>query len=81
MGTGLGTGKGNMRRQAIKDEANKLALEFGGEAYDKAREAMREARRRRNIRLERYFAKVAMAIAERTGKQIGEDTATRYVSG
>lgn len=67
----------DMRRQAIKDEAEKLMQEFGAEAYAKAREAMREARRRRNGRLERYFAKVAVAIADRTGKEIGLDTATR----
>jgi hypothetical protein len=70
-----------MRRQAAKEEAERLCREFGGEAYDKAREAMREARRRRNVRLERYFAKVAVTIAGRTGRQIGEDTATRYLTG
>jgi tellurite resistance protein len=69
-----------MRQQAIKDEAERLVSEFGSDAYDKAREAMREARRRRNIRLERYFAKVAVAIAHRSGKQMGEDTASRYLS-
>jgi hypothetical protein len=69
-----------MRQQAIKDEASKLVSEFGDGAYEKAREAMREARWRRNLRLERYFAKVAVHIAGQTGKQIGQDTATRYHS-
>lgn len=69
-----------MRRQVITDKASKLVSEFGTGAYVKAREAMREARRRRNLRLERYFAQVAIAIARQTEKQIGEDKATRYVS-
>jgi hypothetical protein len=68
-----------MRRQAIKDEATQLMQEFGSGAYEKAREAMREARKRGHPRLERYFAKVAVAIADRTGKQVGVDTATRYL--
>jgi hypothetical protein len=69
-----------MRRQVVKDEAEKLRMEFGEGAYEKARAAMREARRRRNVRLERYFAKVAVEIAAVTKKKIGEDTATRYLS-
>jgi hypothetical protein len=69
-----------MRKQAIKEEAERLAVEFGDAAYGKAREAMREARRRKNVRLERYFAKVAVAIAGMEGREIGVDTATRYVS-
>jgi hypothetical protein len=72
-------GDWDMRQQAIKDEASKLVSEFDSGAYEKAREAMREARRRKNMRLERYFAKVAVTIASQTGKRIGEDTATRLV--
>jgi hypothetical protein len=68
-----------MRRQAIKGEAEKLFTEFGTGAYEKAREAMREARRCRNMWLERYFAKVAVAITQRAGKQVRADTATQYL--
>lgn len=56
-------------RKAIKDEADQLISEFGEGAYAKAREAKREARRRGNARLERYLAKVAVAIADRTGSR------------
>jgi hypothetical protein len=69
-----------MRQQAIKDQAHKPVSEFGSEAYDRAREAMREARRRRNLRLERYFAKVAVTVADLQGRRIGEDTGTRYIT-
>jgi hypothetical protein len=69
-----------MRRQAIKEEAAQLMREYGEDAYDRAREAMREARRRKHIQLERYFAKVAVKIAELEGRQVGEDTATRYTT-
>lgn len=69
------------RRQAIKDEAEDMMQEFGAKAYARAWEAMREARRRRNGRLERYFAKVAVEIFGQIGKKIGLDTGTRYLSG
>jgi hypothetical protein len=68
-----------MRRQAINNEAEKLLAQFAGTAYDKAREAMREARRRLDLRLGRYFAQVALRIAALTGKVVGLDTATRYL--
>jgi hypothetical protein len=53
-------------RKAIKDDAEKLIQTFGNDAHDKAREAMQDARRRRNARLERYLAKVALEIARRS---------------
>lgn len=68
-----------MRRRAINNEAEKLLTEFSGDAYDKAREAMKEARKRRNLRLERYFAQVALRIAVLTERAVGLDTATRYL--
>ena len=67
-------------RKAVKDEAARLTTDYGERAYETAREAMREARRRRNGRLETYFAKVALEVARRSGRVVGEDTATRYLS-
>jgi len=70
-----------MRRQAVKDEAERLIEEFGDQAYYKAREAMRLATRRKNARLASYFAAVAGEVAARTGREVGMDTATRYLEG
>lgn len=70
----------NMMKRDIKDEAERLVREHGAEAYGAAREAMREARRRKNGRLETYFAKVAVEVARLSGREVGVDTATRYVS-
>jgi hypothetical protein len=56
-----------MRVAAIRQEANKLIREFGSLAYDKALEAARAARRRRNVRLEKYLAKVAQEIERNAG--------------
>jgi hypothetical protein len=53
-------------RKTVKDEAEKLIQKFGDDAYAKAREATQDARRRRNARLERYFAKVALEIERRS---------------
>jgi hypothetical protein len=69
-----------MSRADIEVEATTLIKDHGEAAYDAARAAMREARNRGDGGLEKFFAKVAVAIAERTGRQIGEDTATRYLS-
>jgi F0F1-type ATP synthase membrane subunit b/b' len=53
-------------RKAVKNEAEKLIQTFGNDAYDKAREAMQDARRRRNARLERYLANVVQEIARQS---------------
>jgi CHASE3 domain sensor protein len=58
-------------RKVVKNEAEKLIQTFGNDAYDKAREAMQDARRRRNARLERYLAKVAQEIARRSAADSG----------
>jgi hypothetical protein len=58
-------------RKAVKNEAEKLIKTFGSDAYDKAREAMQDARRRRNARLERYHAKVALEI-ERQSRSVSD---------
>ena len=63
-----------MLAKAIKQEAEKLIRDHGQAAYDKACEAMRAARRRRNVRLEKYLAKVAQEIGRRTGGEGGVDT-------
>lgn len=68
-----------MKASAIREEAERLVLEFGTDAYDRAREAMREARRRKNARLERYFSKVSLEVARRAGREVGVDTTTRYL--
>jgi hypothetical protein len=53
-------------RKVVKDEADKLIQTFGNDAYDKARRAAEDAKRRRNARLERYLSKVATEIARRS---------------
>ncbi len=69
-----------MRSKAIQEEASRLLRDHGTDAYDKAREAMRVARQRKNARLETYFAKVAQQVARDSGREIGMDTATRYLN-
>jgi hypothetical protein len=44
-------------KKAIRDQAEKLIRDYGDNAYDKAYEAVRTARRHRNGRLERFFWK------------------------
>ena len=65
--------------RAIKDEADTLLRQFGPAAYPMAREAMREARRRKELRLARFYAKVSLEIARRAKREVGLDTATRYL--
>lgn len=68
-----------MRTKVIKEEAERLVREHGAEAYQTAREAMRLARQRKNRRLEGYFSKVALEVARLGKREIGVDTATRYL--
>ena len=53
-----------MQRKATKEEAAKLIAAFGDGAYAKAREAERDARRRRNDKLARFLDKVARRIVK-----------------
>ncbi|MEJ2376038.1 MAG: hypothetical protein P8Y71_11705 [Pseudolabrys sp.] len=53
-----------MRRLVTKNEAEKFIREFGLNAYAKAEEAMREARRRKNVRRAEFLAKVMRHIAK-----------------
>jgi hypothetical protein len=59
----------------IASEADDLLRDHGKDAYEKCRERIREARRHKDTRLEHYFSKVAVALAQRTEKPIGEDIA------
>jgi hypothetical protein len=68
-----------MYRKAVRDEAALLIQDHGADAYAMARSAMREARRRRNGRLERFLAKVALEVARLKGREVGLDTANRYL--
>jgi len=63
-----------MQQKAVKEEADRLVCEYGTEAYSAAREAMRLAKQRKNSRLERYFAKIAVEIARREKRVVGLDT-------
>jgi hypothetical protein len=55
-----------MRVVAIRDGAEKLIREHGETAYDKACEAVRAARRHRNVRLEKYLIEVTREIGRRS---------------
>jgi hypothetical protein len=50
-------------KKAIREYAAKLIRDYGGAAYQKAQEAVRDAHRRRNGRLEHFLEKVASEIA------------------
>ncbi len=52
-----------MKKATIKEQAEKLIHDYGDAAYQKAQEAVRDARRHRNSRLERYWAEVARDVA------------------
>ena len=52
-------------KKAIREYAEKLIREYGDAAYQEAQEAVRNAHRRRNGRLERFLEKVASEIARR----------------
>lgn len=65
-------------RKAVKDEADRLIMAYNERAYEMARQAMREARRRRNARLERFFVGVALEVAKRQRRVVSDDVATRW---
>jgi hypothetical protein len=52
-------------KKAIEKHAEQFVRDYGDAAFDKAQEAVRDAHRRRNNRLERYLTKVAREIAHR----------------
>jgi hypothetical protein len=71
------------RRSAlIEADALDLVRRFGDEAYYEARDRDREERRGGLIdanRPARHWSAVRMRIAGLTGKEVGLDTATRYL--
>lgn len=67
------------RRELIAAEADEFMESYGNNAYWKAREAAREARKKGDYIREKFLAKVCIEIAKRTDFEIGLDTATRYL--
>ena len=55
-----------MRLLEVKQEAEKLVRQYGPTAYERALEEARAARRRRNVRLEKFLVKVAKTIERGT---------------
>jgi hypothetical protein len=62
-----------MLGMTIKREAERFMREYGEFAYDKVREAIYAARKRRNARLEQFLTKVARVI-EIQAEKIMKDT-------
>ncbi len=57
-----------MRRKAIIVVAQRLTKEFGADAYEKARELERGAKRRRNSRVAVFYEAVARQIGRDAGR-------------
>ena len=68
-------GAGRMQRKATKEEAAKFVAEFGDAAHEKALEAERDARRKKNLRLAKFLEKVARRIAIDGAKKGASDAA------
>lgn len=66
-------------RILVTGEASALIDAHGDSAYDVAREVMRLARDRGDRASETYYSQVAQRIARLSGREIGLDTATRYL--
>lgn len=67
----------------VKDDAIALIVSFGASAHDEARTRARDARLGRVLdgnRSAGHWDEVRREIARCTGRQIGVDTATRYIS-
>lgn len=67
------------RGELIAAEADEFMESYGNDAYSKAREEAREARKKGDNLREKFLAKVCIEIAKRTDFEIGLDTATRYL--
>ena len=67
------------REQAerIEAEADALISDLGDGAYSEARRRAREAS---SDEMEREWSRVALAVARKTGRQVGLDTATRMAT-
>ena len=57
-----------MRLKAIKEAAAKLIREMGSDALEVAALETLKAKRQKNVRLERYKAKVALEVARQASK-------------
>jgi len=66
-------------RERIWRTADELIADHGDAAYDIARQHRRESLRQRDDARHRFWSKVARIIADRTGREVGVDTATRYL--
>ena len=66
------------RSKAVEADARKLIELLGAQAYESARDAARRSRSKDKLRA-KHFSRVALRIAELTGREIGVDTATRMV--
>ena len=61
-------------RRLAQADAEALIRDHGAEAYSKARQREREAS---SDAMVKHWRRVALAIAKKTGKRVGVDTATR----
>lgn len=63
-------------RRLVVEEAGELIAQHGDAAYRAARDCAKQSRGR----MARYWTKVAIDVARQTGREIGVDTATRYLN-
>lgn len=71
-----------VRAALVEADAQDLIARFGEDAYHVARDRARDARTGATVdgnRPARHWAVVKLRIAELTGKEVGLDTATRYL--
>ena len=60
-----------LKLKPVDDEAKELIEKNANEAYDKARDAAREARDKHDHKRARHFSLIALRIAEMVGKPPG----------
>ena len=68
----------------VEADAADLIHQFGDQAYYEARDRSRAERRgviSEPVRSPRHWSAVKARIADLTGKEVGFDTATRYLQG
>ncbi len=68
-------------RERIARDAGNLLTFLGEGAYDEARGRARSCRERRDQAGFRFWSKVAVEIAKRTGHRVREKVADRYAAG
>lgn len=66
------------RRERVEREAANLLMFLGDIAYDEARGRARTCRSKRDGEGNRFWSRVAVAIAKRAGREIGVKAADRY---